>query len=156
MRINIQPSVKNKKKLRFDRSVWILILSNLFVIALAVYEKWDIGVLMWIYWSQSVAIGILNFLKIINLRNFTTDGFTINGRSVELTPSTKLTVAFFFLIHFLINHAISLFIHWKEEVEKKQNIGNVMFAPYSRIIPMHLTIIFGSIIAGSRGTSCYS
>ena len=44
---------------------------------------------------------------------------------------------------FFINHFISLISHWPKERETKQNLGKMMFFPYFRIIPMHLTIIFG-------------
>jgi len=35
--------------------------------------------------------------------------------------------------------------------EKKQNIGRVLFSPYARIIPMHLTILFGWIVFNALG-----
>jgi hypothetical protein len=35
-----------------------------------------------------------------------------------------------------------------EDVATPPNIGSLMFAPYFRIIPMHLTIIFGALFGG--------
>ena len=43
---------------------------------------------------------------------------------------------------FFFNHLFSFIRNFKQETEK-QNIGLVMFSPYVRIIPMHLTILFG-------------
>ena len=35
-----------------------------------------------------------------------------------------------------------------EDVRRPPNIGRLMFAPYVRIVPMHLTIIFGALLGG--------
>ena len=50
------------------------------------------------------------------------------------------------------HHAVSLWRSWKEEIHTRQNIGQVMWAPYPRIFPMHLTIIFGSVLIKGPGT----
>ena len=173
------PEDKTKKKFRFDRPFYTLLLTNLFVIVLALVQSWEIGFLMWIYWGQSVSIGFFNFIKMRNLKNFTTRGVKVNRRPVEPTPKTQRSMSFFFAFHygffhfgyflfltaffgliplkspevllciifFFVNHGISLFSHWKEETETPQNIGRVMGFPYARILPMHLTIIFGNVMA---------
>ena len=170
---------KTRKEFRFDRPFYTLLLSNLIVIVLALVQKWEIGVLMWIYWGQSVSIGFFNFIKMRNLQNFSTDGVRMNHRPVEATPRTRRSMSFFFAFHygffhfgyflfltgfskanplkspevlfcmiiFFVNHGISFLNHWKEETETPQNIGKVMIFPYARILPMHLTIIFGNMLA---------
>jgi hypothetical protein len=95
---------------------------------------------------------------------------------VEPTTSTKIQTAVFFLIHygffhliyasflsskfgkasflqalavigiFVIYQGFSFFYNRKWDAKKRPNIGTMMFFPYARIIPMHLTIFF----AGSR------
>jgi hypothetical protein len=169
--------------LRRDLSAHSLILSNLVTIVLAVVQRWDISVLMWIYWCQSVIIGLSNFTRILTLREFSTKGFRINKKPVEPTKQTQLTTAFFFLTHygffhlvyfvflltgsqldvqdiapmtlcvaiFLLNHTFSFMFNLKRDSARKPNIGRVMFFPYARIIPLHLTIIFGSILGKGMG-----
>ncbi len=50
---------------------------------------------------------------------------------------------------FFINHLFSFMFYLKETKNKENDmvdLSNLMFAPYPRIIPMHLTIIFGGIL----------
>ncbi|NMB79078.1 MAG: hypothetical protein GYA23_08280 [Methanomicrobiales archaeon] len=45
---------------------------------------------------------------------------------------------------FFVNHLYSFAAHWNVHIHEAG--GDDFFAPYHRIIPMHLTIIFGSIV----------
>ncbi|MEA3344474.1 MAG: DUF6498-containing protein [Patescibacteria group bacterium] len=175
---------KRQKSLFSDPSLWFLLLSNFVTIFLATKENWNLSTIMWIYLFQSITIGFFNFIRILQLKNFSVKGFKINGRSVQATQSTKIFTAFFFLFHygffhfgysifllsgifaktnlnhssvfgfkyiflasalFFINHLFSYFYNNSKET-KKQNIGSLMVYPYARIIPMHLTVIFGSFL----------
>ena len=54
---------------------------------------------------------------------------------------------------FIVNHRFSFRHNLERDLARKPNIGTMMFFPYARIIPMHLTIIFGNSVAGgSTGT----
>ena len=55
-----------------DLTIRSLIASNLVVIVWALIEKWSIVTIMWIYWTQSVTIGIFWFIKMLTLKNFST------------------------------------------------------------------------------------
>jgi hypothetical protein len=165
-----------------DRSVVVLLLTNLLTIALAVYQHWDVFVVMWVYWGQSVIIGYFSFRRILDLKKFSTAGFMINDQPVKPTPQTQRQVAVFFALHYGIFHLVYLgFLgadakvaggfpvfnvlvcigvfylnHWfsyrynrEQEQDRVPNIGNIMFFPYIRIIPMHLMIIAGFTFLGS-------
>ena len=164
-----------------DPSLWTLLFSNLIAIYFATKEGWNLSSLMWVYWFQSIIIGFFNFIRILRLKEFSTDGFMINNQPAKPTHSTKVFTAFFFLFHygffhfaylifltigsltktlggsinttefksllvvvflFFLNHLFS-YIYSQPKDTKKQNIGALMFYPYARIIPMHLTIILG-------------
>lgn len=56
-----------------DPSTAALIATNFGVLVLALYQQWDIGTVIWIYWCQSVIIGFFQFFRILSLRHFTTD-----------------------------------------------------------------------------------
>ena len=44
---------------------------------------------------------------------------------------------------FALNHRFSFHHNVKRDLDRKPNIGTLVFFPYLRILPMHLTIIFG-------------
>jgi len=49
---------------------------------------------------------------------------------------------------FFLNHLFSYFNNRKIDQKQVKNIGQMMFYPYARIIPMHVTIIFGKLLLG--------
>jgi hypothetical protein len=160
-----------------------IIISNIITIVLAVTQQWELHTIMILYWAESLLIGILNIFRIMGLKEFSTEGYEINGRTVSPTRGTQIQTATFFAFHFgmfhltymifmfiqgyndvihsvgiiiiniiitTLSHIYSYFTNIKEEINSKPNIGAVMFLPYLRIIPMHLTIIVGStLLAGS-------
>jgi len=168
-------------------STLTLIFSNLLVIFFAVVDDISANDVLWIYWSQSVIIGIFNFIKMITLKNFSTEGFKQGSKQMLPTRGTAISSAVFFLFHYGFFHVVYAvflgafstfsysnsessdtkylfissgvffvsylieFINSKKEKDDLPNIGFVMFAPYARIIPMHLTIILGGFIGAAGG-----
>ncbi|MEI7741989.1 MAG: DUF6498-containing protein [bacterium] len=163
-----------------DPSFWTLLLANLFTIRLAVLENWSFSTVIWVYWYQSVIIGLFNFLRILTLKEFSTEGYTSNNKPMLPDQKTKLGTAFFFLIHygifhvvyasflsqntdltlisaisagalpigiFFLNHLFSFFAHRPKPGERPR-IGDMLVSPYWRIIPMHLSILFGVVLMG--------
>lgn len=171
-----------------DRSTLFLIFSNIALIIFALYENWSILAVMFIYWCQSIIIGFFTFLKMITLRDFSTEG--VNDNTMRPTVGAKIFMSFFFLFHygmfhfgyymflisgafftsgaklgtidasmylvigiFFANHLFSFVYNQQKDVNKKPNIGTIMFFPYIRIIPMHLTIIFGGAFMMAGGNA---
>jgi len=54
-------------------------------------------------------------------------------------------------LSFLISHGLSHYEHVAADLAGEPNIGTLMFMPYLRIVPMHLTIVCGAIAGGSLG-----
>lgn len=162
-------------RIRQDPSSWTLILTNLITLILAIIQKWNIGDLLWIYLIQSIIIGFFNVVKILSLKNFSATGYIIGDKEAKPTKKTKTFSALFFAFHyglfhliyalflrdfltlefdkflilkmstlFFVNHLFSFFYNLKND--QKINIGKLMFLPYYRIIPMHLTIIGAGVL----------
>ncbi len=177
------------RSLVLDPSLLGVVLSNVVSIALAIFFKWDLNEILWIYWGQSVVIGVTNFIRMIRLKEFTTAGLKSGGRSVPETQQAKRQTAFFFLAHYGIFHLVYAVFLWikkpldlpsdqgvtflliavggfalthgyslvRNEGEdfrhKKPNLGTLLFYPYIRIIPMHLTIMAGVASGVAGGTN---
>ena len=188
----------NKPKIKFSElwskvdfskpSTLSLIFSNLLVIFFAIVDGISANEVLWIYWFQSVIIGIFNFIKMITLKDYSTEGFRQGNKQVLPTRATAISSAIFFLFHygffhliyavflgafsefsnasgtssgnkylllsagvFFISYLIEFINSRKEQPDELPNLGAIMFAPYARIIPMHLTIILGGFI-GAAGS----
>ena len=89
-----------KGNLFCDWSLWLLLLANGVTTVLAVTQNWNLLALMWIYWFQNIVIGFFNFRRIRQLKEFSTEGLTINGHPAEPTQETKNHIARFFLLHY--------------------------------------------------------
>lgn len=91
-----------------DPSLWLLIVANAVTIFFALKEGWSLATMMWIYWIQSVMIGIFHFIRIIQLETFSTEGVSVNGKSVGALPWVKGFFATFFAMHYGIFHFVYL------------------------------------------------
>ncbi|MBK6914218.1 MAG: hypothetical protein IPH11_11430 [Ignavibacteriales bacterium] len=164
----------------FRFSTWSLIFSNLSVIFIALIDDITAADVLWIYWGQSVIIGVFNFINIISLKEFSTEGFKQGGEQAQSTKRVKISTAVFFLFHygffhfiyamfiggfysmnqqdssntgsnfvlysgviFFVSYLIEFISSRTKPSDEIPNIGKLMFAPYARIIPMHMTIILG-------------
>jgi hypothetical protein len=126
----------------YNNSTILLIISNIIAIGFAVFNNWSLAFIVLIYWCQSIIIGIFQFLKILNLKNFTTDGFRINERTVDANEKTKKTAAIFFAFHFGFFHIVYLiFILLDFHVFDKLESMNLLFFLVS-IILFFITHLF--------------
>jgi len=88
-----------------------LVLANLVTIAFAEWQGWTLLTVLWIYWAQSAIIVLFTWCRILDLKQFSTEGFEgvlINGKPVESTRETQKQLAAVFLVVYGIAHLIYL------------------------------------------------
>ncbi|BCT91586.1 hypothetical protein LYSHEL_06100 [Lysobacter helvus] len=81
-----------------------LLLSNAATLAAALVFHWPAGWLLWTYWIQSVVIGWYARKRMLNLRRFSTTGFTSNDQPVPENEQGKRSTANFFALHYGFFH----------------------------------------------------
>ena len=152
--------------------------SFLFLLAINIYCIWyyqnnpgEFNTLVFLYWGQSVLIGLFNFVDLLTVKNVLPGGIKINGEPGDSSLSKGCT-ATFFLVHYGIFHFVygifiliqskfnidfrfvliglaafllNLFIQFlrqkKWEKTHAVNTSAMFFLPYLRILPMHLMIL---------------
>ena len=159
------------KKYFANPSFFFLLAGNLYCIWYYQNHTNGFTTVVWIYWLQSVIIGLFNFIDLLTIKNYDAADFKMND--APLTEKNKGCMAWFFLLHFGFFHlvygifllvdfgflnvdriflligvaaflleTISGFIKRKQfEEEVKLSIGTIFFLPYLRVVPMHLMIL---------------
>jgi hypothetical protein len=166
-----------------------LIFANLVTIILAILGNWDLATMMFIYWAQSIIIGIFTVISLLGADTAALGAdlqkpIDERGGSEKISPrfvwTYKCILAGFFTLHyglfhwgyytfivesglfgtvnfadsniwlscalFFANHLYSHITYRHERPKGSGYVNEQFFTPYRRIIPMHLTIIFGSIV----------
>lgn len=166
-----------------------LLVTNLITIIFAIFENWDLATVLFIYWAQSIIIGIFTVLTLLSAdtgalaadmgKSLVKHGGDSTVRKEHIWLY-KFMLAGFFTLHyglfhwayfsfivisglfgpvdfggigiwaacglFFFNHLYSYSYHRSSEKQGMKFVTEEFFRPYNRIIPMHLTIIFGSIV----------
>ena len=153
-----------------DPELWFLIVINGSLYYLYQNGQLDPFTIVWIYYVQSLLIGVQYFTRMILLRNQ-------GGATAEATSPKRN--ALFFLLHygafhliyfvflvimtattdsllhfdrayfltaaggFIVNTVFSLISQIREDRAQQISVDSIFFIPYLRIVPMHLFIILG-------------
>jgi Family of unknown function (DUF6498) len=159
------------KKILQNPAILFLLAGNFYCIWYYQNHPESFATIIWIYWFQSITIGLFNVLDLLTLKNHEAHGSKINTPPVEV--GNKGCAAGFFAMHFglfhlvygiflLVGYGISSvnkmvfllgiatfflestlnFIRQKKmEQTVNFNIGDRFLLPYVRIFPMHLMIL---------------
>lgn len=99
----------------FDASAYTLVTANFFTIFIAVSESWSLSEVMFIYWFQSVVIGVFTVVRLLSLSESdfpeVEDGIKLQSkdgvRYADLDSSIwflKVFMAGFFTVHYGLFH----------------------------------------------------
>lgn len=88
------------------RSVLTMIAANIAVAAGALVFRIDPLTVIWAYWAESVAIGLLNVVRMLSLKEFDTSGVGGTGQRPPATTGLKVFLAIFFMFHYGFFHVV--------------------------------------------------
>ncbi len=92
------------KRIFSNPAIFFLLFGNLYCIWYYQSHPDAFGTIVWIYWFQSVTIGLFNFLDLMTVETFDTSSLKLNGQPV--TKASKGCAAWFFLVHYGIFHLV--------------------------------------------------
>ena len=95
----------NQRKLLLDTGFWSLLGWNIFLIYYQLHHPDEFKTILWIYWAQSVLIGLFNFLDILTLQKVVPGSWKEEGKKVS-DIRAKGCAAFFFLFHYGFFHLV--------------------------------------------------
>lgn len=152
-------------------TVWVLLASNLVPLVGVVAFGWDLGLLLLLYWAESAVILVFSLIKLslaVGKAAFALvpfflvhAGMFMGGHLVFLLAlfvdlpaggvrewSTDLGIG---LAVLLVSHLVSFIVNVRGKGETYSKATDAMTGFYGRIVVMHLTIIFGAMLAAVIG-----
>ncbi len=176
----------NPRRWFYDPFFWSILVINLGLLGYLMMHPEKRGTVIYIYWAQSVMIGMFTVLRIL-LMDKAESGMTgKSGETIENTLGMRVFLVGFFMVHYGIFHVVYLvfvmvaklvdgrfdgpwffsalaaflveglasFVYSATRGELRGgNVGNTMFRPYIRIIPMHLAIVLGIFLFKDKASS---
>ncbi len=125
----------------YNLSTYLLIVSNIIVIIIALVQHWNLLYMLWIYLGQNFIIGFFAFLKIITIKKFRTDGVKFNNADLKPTNSSKIKIGFFFLLHYgLFNLGYAFFLLFFSALALYEKLGGIKLNPF--VLASHADINF--------------
>ncbi len=107
--------MKPIQKILKDPSFWALMAFNILLIVEYRDDPNYYTTLIWIFWLQSVILGIFNFFDMLTLHKVEIGNFTINN-DVPSPGKAKGCLSFFFLVHyggFHLGYLVFIAIYFK-------------------------------------------
>ena len=171
-----EPSVAEAPASLASTSTLALIAANLVPLIGAVFFGWKLADVMVLYWAESAVIGLFNVAKMIKvggmlgipasiffaghfgafmavhflfLYTIFVEGFSGEGPSGEMSEVFAMFASLWpALLALVLSHGISFFQNFLGRKEYQgRTIAKQMNEPYSRIVFMHLVLIFGGGLA---------
>lgn len=94
------------RKAYSDISFWLLIALNLYSIYYFYEHPDGFKTVVWLYWIQSVLIGIFNFLELLTARHPDPASMSINDQPIDGSLGNKGCTSLFFLLHYQFFHLV--------------------------------------------------
>lgn len=108
------------KKIVTDPSLWVLLIFNIYLYIFYRENPTEFATVVYLYWTQSVLIGLLNFINLLTIPKIKPGSMTINGTPAENGMNSKGCIAFFFLFHygfFHLGYLVFLIVKFKFRID---------------------------------------
>lgn len=92
------------RRILWDPATWSLILMNVFIIMYYYEYPGGFKTYLWIFWLQSVVLGLFNFMHLLTLGKSATGNMSFNNKQVK--QGSMGCVSFFFLFHYEFFHLV--------------------------------------------------
>lgn len=155
------------------KSVWVILLANIFPIAGVLFFGWGLMDVLFLYWMESGIIALFTIVKVFlaeesRMKEYTSAAFLgfhfaifmilhlllisfIFGSFGSVSVGALGAVAYAFAVLFL-SHSFSLIRNFIEKKEfEVENVRSLMTRPYKRVYLMQLTLMllgFGAFLWG--------
>lgn len=90
----------------FGGGAQAILFGNAVTLAGAVFQHWPALPVLAVYWGQSVAIGVINVIRMLSLKDFSTEGFRSGNRPVPANRQGQISTARFFAFHYGFFHLV--------------------------------------------------
>jgi len=147
-------------------SVWWLVVANLVPLVGVLYLGWDLFTLLLLYWVESAVVGFFNVLRMLKISakasHFYVPFFIFHfgifmfvhlvfiftffsaGAELRLVIGSLVTA----VVALVISHSISYAANFVGRREyTNRTVKQQLFAPYGRVVVMHLTVLVGGFLA---------
>ncbi len=159
-------------------SALFLIGANLIPLFGVLLWGWSVGAVLLAYWIESAIIGVLNVPRIwatqssVGNKLFTSIFFTVHygafaaahlvflvnffGAEKPLDAIVSGGPLMWTAISFFISHLLSLGLRLYRREFKDSTPSTQLFAPYSRVMIMHMVVLFGAFLVELLGSPIYA
>jgi uncharacterized membrane protein len=119
-----------------DLSAWTLLLTNVVTIAAAILEHWSFSTIIWVYWCQTLIIGVFSFLRAVALADHTAAGVKRARR--RFTLEGRLRTGVFFFSHFAAVQLALTVVLWLAVGPETHVNGTVLLSSALMFFANHL------------------
>lgn len=162
-----------------DPTLWSLITANIISLIFALFLDWSLFEMVWVYLTQNIIIGLTNYLRIKKLEKKASLTKTKNNLKISTffamhyglfhvgyifflimlsnfgikdTAIDNMPSLFFLIASFIAAHIFSFSRNQHQEFKTDPApLSILLFYPYIRTIPMHLTIIAAFFVDTTTG-----
>ena len=171
-------SINELKSNKLTLSIIFLIGVNLIPLFGILFWGWSVGAVLLAYWVESAIIGVLNVPRIwatpggVGQKLFTSVFFSMHygafaaahlvflkstfGADEPLADIMQGGAMMWTAISFFVSHFVSLILRLFRREFKDSTPSTQLFAPYSRVMIMHITVLLGAFLIEFLGSPIYA